>query len=172
MRTIVAEESLFSFPKLKLFTDNTFNTLVRLEEELPTTLSTLFVTYPKIEDDSDQLSLSFSNNDSPPLWKLTRIRHEPIRYGLVAQYIALWSVAQCEICESLSYIKVIWSLKAHLWKQAKDKEVSSLYENYTWDLLDPPANTSILKGKWVYKLKYNIDRLISHYKACWIAKSF
>ena len=56
------------------------------------------------------------------------------------------------------------SPEAHLWKQAMDKEISSLYENHTSDLVEPLANTLILREKWFYKLKYNIDRLISCYK--------
>ncbi len=47
-----------------------------------------------------------------------------------------------------------------------NKEVSSLYKNYTWDLVDLLANTPILRRKSVYKLKYNIDRMISRYKTC------
>lgn len=53
-----------------------------------------------------------------------------------------------------------------------DEKVSSLYENHTWDLVDLPNNTAILRGKWVYKLKYNINGMISHYKARWVAKGF
>lgn len=91
---------------------------------------------------------------------------------MVAQQIVLTSVAQSEIYKPLSYNKVIWSSEAHLYKQAMDEEISLLYKNYTWDLVDLLANTPILRGKWVYKLKYNIERLISRYKACWIAKNF
>ena len=53
-----------------------------------------------------------------------------------------------------------------------DKEISSLYKNHTWDLVDALASIFILTEKWVYKLKYNINKLISCYKACWIAKGF
>ncbi len=38
--------------------------------------------------------------------------------------------------------------------------------------MDPLANTFILRRKSVYKLKYNIDRMISHYKARLVAKGF
>ena len=167
MGTTAAEEPLFSFPKLEPLTDNTFNTPVR-DEELPA---------PSVshsaEDDSDPLSAHSSDDDSPPApRRSTRIRHEPTRYGLVAQHIALSSVAQSEIREPLSYNEAMRSPEAHLWKQAMDEEISSLYENHTWDLVDPPANTPILRGKWVYKLKYNIDGLISRYKARWVAKGF
>ena len=64
------------------------------------------------------------------------------------------------------------SQETHLWKQTIDEEIRLLYENYTWDLVDPPANIPILRREWVYKLKYNIDKLISRYKVCWVVKGF
>ena len=131
MGTTVAEEPLFSFPKLEPFLDSTFNTPVREEENLPATPFTPSVTHPKIEDDSNQLPLSFWDDDSALLRKSTKIRYKPTRYGVVAQYIALSSIAQSEICKLLSYNKGIWSPEAQLWKQAIDKEFSSLYENHT-----------------------------------------
>ena len=67
MGTTVAKVYLFSFSKLDFFTDITFNTSVREEEDLPATPSTPSVAHPIIEYDSDQLSLSFLNDNSPPL---------------------------------------------------------------------------------------------------------
>ncbi len=39
-------------------------------------------------------------------------------------------------------------------------------------MFDTPKNYKILRGKWVYKLKYGIDGKICRYKARWVAKSF
>ena len=167
MGTTAAEEPLFSFPKLEPFTDNTFNTPVR-DKELPA---------PSVshsaKDDSYLLSAHSSDNSSPPIPRRSiRIRYKPTRYGLVAQHIVFSFVAQSEIREPLSYNKAMQSPEAHLWKQAMDKDISSLYENHTWDWVDPPANTPILRRKCVYKLKYNIDGLINRYKARCVAKGF
>ena len=53
METTVAEE-LFFFPlKLELFTDSTFNTPVREEEDLSILPPTPSVTHPELKDDSN-----------------------------------------------------------------------------------------------------------------------
>ena len=107
----------------------------------------MYVTHLETKNNRDSLSFASSDNDFLLLQRSIKIRHEPTRYGLVAKHIALLLVAQNEICEPLSYNKAIQSLETHLWKQAMDEEVSSLYENHTWNLVDPPANTPILREK-------------------------
>lgn len=67
METSIAKEPFFSFSKLEPFIDNTFNTPVRKEKLLLALLSTPSVTHLEVKDDSNQLSLSFPNDDSPPL---------------------------------------------------------------------------------------------------------
>ena len=80
MGTTIVEEPLFSFLKLEFFTDNIFNTPVR-DKELPIPS----VSY-SAKDNSDPLSThSLDDNSLLSLQKLTRICHEPIQYGLVAQ---------------------------------------------------------------------------------------
>ena len=144
----VVEEPFFSFPKLDLFTNSTYNTPVRKEKELLIILPTLSDIHPETKDDnSERLSSTSLNNNTPLLQRSSKIRDELTRYGLVAQHIALLSIAQSEICEPHSYNKAIRSLESHLWKQASDKEVSSLYENHIWDLVDLPTNTPILRRK-------------------------
>jgi hypothetical protein len=39
------------------------------------------------------------------------------------------------------------------WERAMLKEVNSLHQNKTWELIDPPKDRRILSGKWVFKLK-------------------
>ena len=72
MKIIAVEKPLFSFSKLELLTDNTFNTPVK-DKELPT----LSVSH-SAEDDSDPLSAYLSDNDPPSTpQKLIKIRYEP-----------------------------------------------------------------------------------------------
>lgn len=91
-RTTTEGEPLFSFFKLELFFDDTFNTLVK-DEELSTaspTPSTLHF----VEGDADLFCGHFSNNDFPPSPQISsKIWHKLICYDLVAQHIALSSVA-------------------------------------------------------------------------------
>ena len=74
--TTAVEEPLFSFLKLELLTDNTFNTLVR-DKELPIAPPTPSVSHP-LKDESD-LFFAYSSNDNslPAPRKSTRIHHEP-----------------------------------------------------------------------------------------------
>lgn len=53
-----------------------------------------------------------------------------------------------------------------------DEKVNSLYNNYTLNLVNFLVNIFILGKKQVYKLKYNIKKLISRYKTCWVVKNF
>ena len=114
--TTVEEELLFSFPKLEPFTDNTFDILVRKEKELSTASTTPSVAYLKAKNDRNSFFFALSDNNSPPPQRSTKIRHKPIKYGLVTQHIALLLVAQSEICEPLSYNKAMQSPEAHFWK--------------------------------------------------------
>lgn len=84
MEITVAEEPLFSFSKLKFFIDSAFNTLIREEKDLPAPSSTPSVIYPEVENDSNQLSLSFSDDNSLLLQRSIRICHKPTRYSLIA----------------------------------------------------------------------------------------
>lgn len=106
MGMTVVEKLFFFFPKLELFTDSTFNTSVRDEEELSIVPLIPSVSHPT-KDDNDYLFAHFSDNNSSFPQKSTRICYESTRYGLVAQYITLLSIAQSEIYESLNYHEVI-----------------------------------------------------------------
>ncbi len=80
IRTTAVEEPFFSFPKLELFTNNTYNTPVREEEELPAIPPIPSITYLEVEDDnSDCFFFTFLNDNTPPLQRSSRICHEPIR---------------------------------------------------------------------------------------------
>lgn len=99
---------------MELFTDNIFNTFVKKEEELPIAPSTLSATHPKAKNDSDFLFSTFSNNNSLPSSKSTKICHELTKHELVAQYIALGSITPNKIREPLNYKKTIQLSEAYL----------------------------------------------------------
>jgi hypothetical protein len=43
-------------------------------------------------------------------------------------------------------------------------DVSNLENQDTWTLVEPPKDRKILKGKWVYKTKLNLEGKIKRYK--------
>lgn len=58
------------------------------------------------------------------------------------------------------------------WLEAMKIELKSLIENETWDLVDPPANRSVLTGRWVFKLKKDRHGQILKYKARWVVHGY
>ncbi len=173
IKITAVKNPFFSFHKLEPFINSTYITPIKKEQKLLAVPSTLFITHLEVKDDnSDCFYSTPSDDDTLPLWRSSRISHKPTRYGFVAKHITLSSVVQSEICELLSYNKAIRFPEAHLWKQTIDKEAPLIYKNHIWDSVDPLAHSFILREKLVIKLKYNIDRMISCYKTCWVAKSF
>jgi hypothetical protein len=54
------------------------------------------------------------------------------------------------------------------WKESMITEITELVNQETWDLIKIPHNSktlNILKGKWVYKIKYNALGKIIKYKS-------
>lgn len=56
------------------------------------------------------------------------------------------------------------------WRDAMNKEYSSLVENNTWDLVNAPNNQNIIGCKWVFTTKRNADGDIEKYKARLVAQ--
>ena len=61
------------------------------------------------------------------------------------------------------------------WSRSMNDEHNSLLEKYTWDLvssdsMEPGHND--LSGRWVYKLKRDIDRKITRFKSRWVVKGY
>ena len=64
---------------------------------------------------------------------------------------------------------------ASRWAQAMMDEWQSLIDNETWDLVDSstvPNDHSVLKGKWVFKVKRGRDGKITRFKARWVVKGY
>lgn len=53
-------------------------------------------------------------------------------------------------------------MDGHLWQVAADKEMWQHLKNSTWE--------KAIGSGWVFKVKWNSDRSIEHYKACLVAK--
>ncbi|KAH6585716.1 hypothetical protein BASA50_001051 [Batrachochytrium salamandrivorans] len=59
---------------------------------------------------------------------------------------------------------------ADLWRDATDKEMKSLSENYTWLVCKLPPGKRPIKVRWVFKIKKHTDGTIDKYKARLVAK--
>ena len=57
------------------------------------------------------------------------------------------------------------------WIAAMESEISSMKINDVWDLVDPMPDRKVIKSKWVFKRKINVDGAVS-YKARLVAQGF
>jgi histone deacetylase 1/2 len=64
------------------------------------------------------------------------------------------------------------ALKDPNWRRAMEDEFQALQANQTWRLVDPPAGTHTITGKWVFKHKFNPDGTLARYKARWVVRGF
>ena len=54
-----------------------------------------------------------------------------------------------------------------MWEQAMAEEMSSLYQNRTWEL---PSGRSAIKCKWIFKKKTQSDGTLDGFKARLVVK--
>ncbi|XLU82308.1 hypothetical protein S245_005728, partial [Arachis hypogaea] len=64
------------------------------------------------------------------------------------------------------------ALQCSHWREAMDKEFAALQKCKTWELTEPPANTTIIGSKWVFAIKKNAKGDILRYKARLIGQGF
>ena len=74
--------------------------------------------------------------------------------------------------EPSSYLEVISSPDALLWKEAIKTELDSIVTNQTWELVDLPLGAKHIGYKWIFKRKYFPNDYIEKYKTRLVAKSF
>nr|GFB46109.1 retrovirus-related Pol polyprotein from transposon TNT 1-94 [Tanacetum cinerariifolium] len=58
------------------------------------------------------------------------------------------------------------------WLVAMNAEIKSMYDNKVWKLVDLPPSAKVVKSKWIYKKKTNMDGVVYNYKARLVAKGF
>ena len=58
------------------------------------------------------------------------------------------------------------------WKDAKQKEMNSIYSNDIWDLVELPKDCKPVGKLWLFKRKTNADGSIDRYKAQLVAQGF
>ena len=51
-------------------------------------------------------------------------------------------------------------------------EINSLIKNNIWTLISLSLNRKVLKEKWIYKLKRNLNNEIIRHKARWVIRDF
>jgi hypothetical protein len=58
------------------------------------------------------------------------------------------------------------------WRAAMANEYRALMDNGTWRLVPRTPGVNIVSGRWLWKLKYNVDGTLSKHKARWVAQGY
>jgi Reverse transcriptase (RNA-dependent DNA polymerase)/gag-polypeptide of LTR copia-type len=74
--------------------------------------------------------------------------------------------------EPQSYKEAMESEEAKLWKEAIDKELTSIADAGTWETCTLPEGRKAIKCRWVFKKKLGSANEILRYKARLVAKGF
>lgn len=71
--------------------------------------------------------------------------------------------------EPKTYKQALKSKDRDAWIKAMDKELQSIADKGVWTIVPRPRDRSVVGGRWVFKVKMNIDGTISKYKARYVA---
>jgi hypothetical protein len=74
--------------------------------------------------------------------------------------------------EPQTYQEAVSGEENELWQKSMDKEMHSLLENDTWELVERPEGVKLILMKWVYKVKRDAQGNVERYKSRLVAKGF
>nr|GFA49859.1 retrotransposon protein, putative, Ty1-copia subclass [Tanacetum cinerariifolium] len=74
--------------------------------------------------------------------------------------------------EPASYKAALSDREFEKWLVAMNAKIQSMYDNKVWKLVDLPPGAKVVKSKWIYKKKTNMDGVVYIYKARLVAKGF
>ena len=108
--------------------------------------------------------------ETQPLRRSLRTRHEPQRYGFLVTQDG--DVMLMEQDEPTTYQEAINSPDSEKWHEAMKSEMDSMFTNQVWTLVDPPEGVKPIGCKWVFKKKTDMDGNVHTYKGRLVAKGF
>nr|GFC60515.1 retrotransposon protein, putative, Ty1-copia subclass [Tanacetum cinerariifolium] len=74
--------------------------------------------------------------------------------------------------EPASYKAALSDPEFEKWLVAMNAKIQSMYDNKVWKLIDLPPGAKVVKSKWIYKKKTDVDGVVYIYKARLVAKGF
>lgn len=77
-----------------------------------------------------------------------------------------------EIEEPSTYQEAMQSPNASEWLAAMEEEIGSLKLNGTWVLTEKPEGKTIIKNRWIFKVKRDQAGKVNRFKARLLAKGF
>nr|GEU76612.1 retrotransposon protein, putative, Ty1-copia subclass [Tanacetum cinerariifolium] len=77
-----------------------------------------------------------------------------------------------DLNEPTSYKAAMLDPESNKWLDAMNVEMQSMIDNKVWVLVDLPPNCKIVRSKWIFKKKTDIDGIVYTYKARLVAKGY
>lgn len=74
--------------------------------------------------------------------------------------------------EAIKPTCVTQALKNVAWRTAMSDELTALFCNGSWKLVPLSGSQNVVSCKWVFRIKWNLDGILSKYKAHLVAKGF
>ncbi|GJX55292.1 putative RNA-directed DNA polymerase [Tanacetum coccineum] len=75
-----------------------------------------------------------------------------------------------DLGEPANYRAAILDPEKEKWLGAMDEEMKSMKVNKVWSVIDRPPNAKVVRSKWLYKKKTDMDGKVHTYKARLVAK--
>lgn len=102
----------------------------------------------------------------------TRVTRPPVpHYSATEQLKAQTHIIEIGD-EPQTWKEMVESPEKDLWMKAAKEEMDSLTKMQTWELVPRTAIMSIVKSKWIFKIKYDGNGNVERYKARLVAKGF
>jgi len=64
------------------------------------------------------------------------------------------------------------AIKSRNWRDAMEREMESIENNKTWELIDLPTGVKLIGVKWIFKTKVKENGEIDKFKARLVAKGY
>nr|GEY99762.1 putative zinc finger, CCHC-type [Tanacetum cinerariifolium] len=77
-----------------------------------------------------------------------------------------------DLNEPASYKAAMLDSESIKWIDAMNAEIQSMIDNMVWVLVDLPPGCKIVKSKWIFKKKTDMDGIVHTYKALLVTKGY
>ena len=86
---------------------------------------------------------------TPSLWRSSRVRNVPLRYGFVIKNDNTTHIIEND--DPTTYSKAVMSSDSDKWLNVKKFKIDSMYTNQIWILVDAPEGVTPIDYKWSSK---------------------
>lgn len=118
------------------------------------------------QEDTDQEEVPVEADEQEPrVRRSVREKRRPDYYGVWVNNIEGQG-------DPLTVDEALIGANKDKWKNAMEKEMSSLKENQVWDLVELPKGKKAVGSKWVFKRKTDEHGNVTRYKARLVAQGF